>query len=238
MDTAKLSQIKKALTGQQDDGQDVARLRTGVISAVNTNGTVDVTLSGVTVAGVPYLVGAGVAVGAIVQMLSYRGSLLVLGTSAGSSQAPSGWSLYLDADQSGTTSATGVEYMSVNLPNAGTYVYDVLWVVTNTTNASAPGFALGGTAPVSSYVWASQTNPPNSTTGMQGLRATGTSHPTNVELIAQNNWLAATSFGSIHIKGRIVVTNGGTLTFRLGRQAGTGTITVRGGTVATVERAS
>lgn len=70
----------------QPDGEDELRIRTGVISALNANGTVDLTLSGAVFPGVAVLDGVGVAVGAVVQVLSSRGYLLVLGgSSAGGS---------------------------------------------------------------------------------------------------------------------------------------------------------
>jgi hypothetical protein len=62
------------------DGQDVARLRTGIITVINSDGTVDVTLSGVTIEDLPVLGGnASLVVGQACQILTYRGSLLVLG---------------------------------------------------------------------------------------------------------------------------------------------------------------
>lgn len=73
-----LSQIKKKLQPVQD-GQDTLRLRTGVVSAVNANGTVDVVLSGVTMTNLPRLSESVVGVDEPVQILSYRGSLLVIG---------------------------------------------------------------------------------------------------------------------------------------------------------------
>lgn len=228
MDTAKLSQIKKALSGQQDDGQDVARLRTGVISAVNTNGTVDVTLSGVTVAGVPHLMSAGIEVGTIVQLLSYRGSLLVLGTSAGSGQSIGGsWYDEVDTNPAGTTSTTGTAYMSVTLPGPGTYAFSVHLLFTLTTATGVPGFALGGTSTPSSYRWASVCTPAGSTTGQQGLQASGTSYPTNVEILSQTLLAAVATYGAILINGRVTVTAGGTLTFRVGRTSGTGTVNIK-----------
>lgn len=102
MNTAKLSEIRRQLMGAQD-GQDVSRLRTGVVTAVNASGTVDVTLSGVTVASVPVLSGVIVLTGAVVQMLSYRGSLVVIGVTASSKQL-----IIKSADQNSATSSTAV----------------------------------------------------------------------------------------------------------------------------------
>jgi hypothetical protein len=76
-----LSQIKKKIVGPQD-GQDVVRLRVGTVSAVNADGTLDVTISGIVVPSVPRLRGEPLAVGEVVQLTSYRGSLMVLDSTA------------------------------------------------------------------------------------------------------------------------------------------------------------
>jgi hypothetical protein len=66
------------------DGEPPIILRTATVAAVNANGTVDLTMSsGVLVPGVPRLVGAYAPVSAVVQVLSLRGSLLVIGGTAG-----------------------------------------------------------------------------------------------------------------------------------------------------------
>jgi hypothetical protein len=59
-------------------GEDVLRLRTGKISAVNSDGTVDVAISGVVVPDVPRLASSVLSAASNVQVLSYRGSLLVI----------------------------------------------------------------------------------------------------------------------------------------------------------------
>ena len=59
-------------------GEDVLRLRTGVVSAVNSDGTVNVAISGVVIPHVPRLAGTILSAASNVQVLSYRGSLLVL----------------------------------------------------------------------------------------------------------------------------------------------------------------
>lgn len=86
MAATNLSKLRKKLV-PQPDGQDVLRLRTGVVVSVNADGTVDVTVSSVTLTGLPRLDGLLLAEGETVQIVSYRGSLLVLGRVAGS--APS-----------------------------------------------------------------------------------------------------------------------------------------------------
>jgi hypothetical protein len=71
----------------EPDGEDVLRLRVGIVEAV-TDGRVDVDLSGTVIEGVPVLGGATLAVGQPVQMLSYRGALLALGSSGASLFTP------------------------------------------------------------------------------------------------------------------------------------------------------
>jgi hypothetical protein len=63
----------------QVDGEDVTRLRKGVVDAVNADGTVDLVISGIVIPGVPVLKSAVVSVDQVVQVLTSRGSLLVLG---------------------------------------------------------------------------------------------------------------------------------------------------------------
>lgn len=63
----------------QVDGEDVVRLRKGVVDAVNADGTVDLELSEEVIPGVFVLESAVVSAGQVVQVLSSRGSLLVLG---------------------------------------------------------------------------------------------------------------------------------------------------------------
>lgn len=110
-----LSQIKKKLQPVQD-GQDTLRLRTGVVSAVNANGTVDVVLSGVTMTNLPRLSESVVGVDEPVQILSYRGSLLVIGgvapTDAGIGQQP----FVRDASTS-SSSAVTAETVVMTLPS-------------------------------------------------------------------------------------------------------------------------
>lgn len=73
------TKLRRKLIPEQD-GEPATHLRTGVVSVVNTDGTLDIVMSsGVTVPGVPRLAGVVVQVGGVVQMISLRGSLLVIG---------------------------------------------------------------------------------------------------------------------------------------------------------------
>jgi hypothetical protein len=84
--SSNLTKLRKKLI-PPPDGQDVAKLRTAVVSAYDTaDGTVDITLNGATIPNVPVLSRAAFAVGTTVQVLSYRGSLLVIGASGNGAQ--------------------------------------------------------------------------------------------------------------------------------------------------------
>jgi hypothetical protein len=65
-----------------DNGKDAIRFRKGIIDAVNSNGTVDVGVSGVVVPGVQVLAGATVTAGAQVWIHTWNGALYVLGRPA------------------------------------------------------------------------------------------------------------------------------------------------------------
>lgn len=84
---AALSKIKKKLL-PAIDGQDVLRIRSAVVAAIAADGTTTITLSGASIAGVSVLDGAAFAVGSVVQVLSYRGSLLVIGAASTNSAQP------------------------------------------------------------------------------------------------------------------------------------------------------
>jgi len=62
------------------DGEPHTHLRTGTVDAVNSDGTLDIMMSGgIIVPSVPKLATAYAPDGATVQMISFRGSLLVIG---------------------------------------------------------------------------------------------------------------------------------------------------------------
>jgi len=82
-----LSKIKKKLN-PEPDGQGLLRLQTATVSAIASDGTVDISLNGATVTDVPVLGSARFVSGQAVQVLSYRGSLLILGGSGLGSAAP------------------------------------------------------------------------------------------------------------------------------------------------------
>jgi hypothetical protein len=63
-------------------GEDVARMRVGIVDAVNADGTVNLGIAGIIVPSIPVLSSAGVSDNAVVNVISYRGSLLVIGSTA------------------------------------------------------------------------------------------------------------------------------------------------------------
>jgi hypothetical protein len=75
------TKLRKKLSPEPEIGGDPGvRIRVGIVDTVNANGTVDVEMSdGGLVPDVPVLDGAAIGVGTVVQMVSFRGSLLVLG---------------------------------------------------------------------------------------------------------------------------------------------------------------
>lgn len=84
-----LTKIKKKLN-PDPDGTPPLRLQTATVAAMDADGTVDITLNGTTITNVPVLGSARFVVGTVVQVLTYRGSMLVLGGSGiGSAQAVS-----------------------------------------------------------------------------------------------------------------------------------------------------
>lgn len=69
-------------------GEDTARIRTMVVSSVNSDGTVNLSTSGVIIPDIPRLGNAAVIVGEPVQVLTIRGSAIILGpVSDGASQS-------------------------------------------------------------------------------------------------------------------------------------------------------
>lgn len=72
----------------QLDGEDPLKPRTATVNAVNSNGTLNIVLSGVIIPNVPRLSSVGAVVGDVVQVQSSRGSLLVIGVSAQANIAP------------------------------------------------------------------------------------------------------------------------------------------------------
>lgn len=71
----------------QAGGEDVVRWRTGKVEAVNADGTLDVSISGLTIPDLPRFQSVDAAVDDVVNLVSYRGQLIVVGIIAGSALA-------------------------------------------------------------------------------------------------------------------------------------------------------
>lgn len=81
--------LKKLSPQDEVSGDPGFRLRTATVAAIGAaDGTVDLTLSEGLVPDVAVLGGASVVVGTVVQVLSYRGALLVLGGSGAALSSP------------------------------------------------------------------------------------------------------------------------------------------------------
>lgn len=142
---AALSKIKKKLL-PPTDGTDVLRLRTAVVAAIGSDGTVDITLSGATITDVPVLGSARFAVGSVVQVASYRGSLIILGPAAptvGNIAA----NTYSSTDTGTTTSATFVTSLSVGTAATGvTFIAPASGIVAVIARAAASNDTAGSYA--------------------------------------------------------------------------------------------
>ena len=61
-------------------GEDTVRMRTATVTAINSNGTVRISVSGVTIpVDIPRLASSGMLIGDTVSVISFRGELLVIG---------------------------------------------------------------------------------------------------------------------------------------------------------------
>src|SRR5690554_7809445 len=64
-------------------GEDTVRMRTATVTAINSNGTVRISVSGVTITvDISRLASSGMLISVTVSVISFRGELLVIGTIA------------------------------------------------------------------------------------------------------------------------------------------------------------
>lgn len=142
---AALSKIKKKLL-PPIDGQDVLRLRSAVVAAIAADGTLTITLSGASIAGVSVLGGAVFAVGSVVQVLSYRGSLLVIGGATNNSAQP----VHLNSTDN-LNGSVGTSYTN----NAGgstlPAIFGVAFIAPPSGQVMVMGRALAGTTTAGAY---------------------------------------------------------------------------------------
>lgn len=140
-----LSKIKKKLN-PEPDGQGLVRLQTATVSSIAADGTVDILLNGATVADVPCLGSARFVSGQAVQVLSYRGSLLVIGGSGKpSSQAVSA----VGSTTSSTAAAVGTTFVN---SLTGTGIHGVAFIAPPSGKVDVLGRAVGSNATAGGFV--------------------------------------------------------------------------------------
>lgn len=141
------------------------------------------------------------------------------------------------ADAAGITTTTLVAVNTVTLPVAGTYSFDGLWGLTSTVAAGRPAFALGGTATASAWRWQSSCTHYNTAVGSQAFNASGTTFPasTSGTNLVNSDWTTTAGHSSAHIKGTVTVSAPGTLSFQYATNGAGNTITVKAGSMVTVE---
>lgn len=140
------------------------------------------------------------------------------------------------SDASAITGTTLTSVMSFTIPQTGTYVFDGLITLTNTSAVGQPGFGFGGTCTTSAWRWAGATIHFNSATATQGsVSASGTTAPTSGSSIVASDFTTTTGFSSFHVKGSFTVSATGTWTVCFSEAVGSGTVNVKSGSMVTVQ---
>lgn len=139
------TKLRKKLTPEPEiDGDPGIRLKVGTVAAIDSStGFVTLTLNGASVPGVPSLSGARFAVGTVVQVLSYRGALLILGASNSASAQP------VEASGSTTNGTTTSSSYINSLTTTG--VHGVAFIAPPSGKIQIVGRAMGGNANAGSY---------------------------------------------------------------------------------------
>lgn len=115
--------VSKLLPQDQVSGDPGLQLRAGVVDALNLDGTVDVALSGAIVEDVPRLGEASIQVGAVVQILVYRGSMLILGQVAlGTAGQTAGLGLWARGQATGSSGLIGTTQVPLIPTNTVTFI--------------------------------------------------------------------------------------------------------------------
>ena len=138
-----LTKIKKKLN-PPPDGQDVAKLRAATVSAIDSaTGAVSIVMNSATLENVPVLGSARFVVGTPVQVLSYRGSLLVIGASGGVVSQP--------VQLTGSTSNGNTTSISFVNSLTGTGVHGVAFIAPPSGRVQVFGRSGGGSSTVGQY---------------------------------------------------------------------------------------
>jgi hypothetical protein len=138
-------------------------------------------------------------------------------------------------DAAAVSSTTLTTMNTLTLGKVGTYTFEYLANYTNTGATGRPGFALGGTSTPTAWRWTSMNIAYNGSTGNQGFNDSGTTYlgSTSGTALVNSDLPDSSGFNAVHIKGTVTVSAGGTLTFRWSRTAGTSSVNVKKGTIAT-----
>lgn len=142
----------------------------------------------------------------------------------------------LTADAAAITTTTLVTLLTVTLPTAATYAFDLQAALSHGTAVGRPGFALGGTSVPTAWRWVGHTTHYNTATASQGMNASGIAYPASTAgtAIVNSDFTTTAGFSASRIRGTISVSAPGTLTFRFSEATGTGAVNVKAGTMVTV----
>jgi hypothetical protein len=141
----------------------------------------------------------------------------------------------LTADATAITGTALSTVMTFTIAYTGTYVFDGLFTLTNTSAVGRPGLGFGGTCTTSAWRWGGSTIHFNSATGTQGsVSASGTTAPALGSSIVSSDFTTTTGFSSFHVLGTFTVSATGTWTVRFSEASGSGTVNIKAGSMATV----
>jgi hypothetical protein len=141
------TKLRRKLTPEPEiDGDPGIRLKVGTVAAIDSStGLVTLNLNGATVPAVPSLSGTYFDVGTVVQVLSFRGALLILGASNAASAQP--------VEASGSASVngtiTGTTAYTASLATSG--IHGVVFVAPPSGKALLLGRSVGGNSNAGSY---------------------------------------------------------------------------------------
>jgi len=161
-------------------GEDVLRLRVGTVSAISSTGSATITLSGTPVPGVPALNNAVFAVGTAVQVLSFRGSLLILGAAGAVSSQPVG----LNAGSTASEQVTSTTFTNVTLTGGP---FGVAFVAPASGKVNVVGRAMGLNGTATNYTYLDFEIRTGSTVGSGSVVRAGSGNTEVAGFAAANN---------------------------------------------------
>jgi hypothetical protein len=184
------TKLRRKLTPEPEiDGDPGIRLKVGTVAAIDSStGLVTLNLNGATVPAVPSLSGARFAVGTVVQVLSYRGALLILGASNSASAQP------VEASGSTTNGTTTSASYTNSLTTTG--IHGVAFIAPPSGKIMIIGRSVGGNANAGSYAQMDYEVRQGSTIGSGTLVRTSNNNTASVHQSATAN-----AQGTLHING-------------------------------------